>query len=453
MDVFDTTGYFSRRIPLLASNNELLKYSICSISAKHLQRIYGGEEVLFDRLGGVVENGEIDYEYLSVAYYDKAITRLKPRVESLAANEMLIHSSASTEEILAAIAILCQYELMDTPGVAWTVHLGAVHLLVKEARIDIPECSIVTVPRAAIQGPVFWSLARQDILCACQFTYKLSRDWNLVILTAIGIGETQTRLKIENLQLWHHAGLASADNHLQPPTSPGSLTEYSSVSDIPEDMKAKDLICMLSKLINFVTAGDALVPEDYARPEGHRLTVAVAQELLLKRWQAIEIDLRHWHTTLPSSFVPKTYAKGDLQTALSQKVPHKTFPKICYEAPICAAAILSFHMACILLYSNRPQESTAIRSTVSARLQSYREDARHALFHARQICGIVVLERSATVLVHAVHPLFLAGQVFIDQDEQQAVIILLENIEQSFGWSTSYLIQKLREDWDARSLR
>lgn len=104
-------------------------------------------------------------------------------------------------------------------------------------------------------------------------------------------------------------------------------------------------------------------------------------------------------------------------------------------------------MACILLLVNRPQESTAIRSTVSARLRSYRLIQREVRRHAREICGISLAEPPDAVRVHSVQPLFVAGQSFHERGEQELVLKLLSGIEIDLGWGTKYQIQKLTDEW------
>jgi hypothetical protein len=70
------------------------------------------------------------------------------------------------EDMLAAVAILCIYELMNAPGTAWRAHLSALPLF-KPAEDTLHPASPIVIPRTAIQGPILWSLARQDLLCAC----------------------------------------------------------------------------------------------------------------------------------------------------------------------------------------------------------------------------------------------------------------------------------------------
>ncbi|RYP61717.1 hypothetical protein DL769_007579 [Monosporascus sp. CRB-8-3] len=433
MDVFDTSSYFSHRVPALASKSELLKNSVCAVAAKHQQRISDlgkNSPTCYRPITSPSESPHQDIrrEYLSAGYYQKAIERLKVAVNSLGFDEGLVRSSHPPEEIFAAIAILCMYELMDAPGVAWRAHLSALPLFVPHPDTESEGSPTVTIPRNTIKGPIFWSLARQDILCAC-------------------VGETQTRLKLEDMRFWHNAGLASSENCFQLPFSPGSFADNHGSTDIEEDAKGNHLVGILSEIINFITSGDALDPKDYARPPGQRLTIGVTQEQLLMRWHAIIVELEHWHASLPKSFTPKARTRAVGKDGSPSGSDFDNFQQIWYDLPACAATMQCYHMACILMLANRPQESTAIRSTVSARLQSYRQDQQRAYHHARELCGIALAETSDSVRVHSVQPLFVAGQVFYREEEQRIVIDLLSDIENDLGWPTAYYIQKLKDEW------
>ncbi|RYP43192.1 hypothetical protein DL768_010044 [Monosporascus sp. mg162] len=321
------------------------------------------------------------------------------------------------------------YELMDPPGVAWRAHLSALPLFIPHPDTESEAASTVTIPRNAIKGPIFWSLARQDILCAC-------------------VGETQTRLKLEDMRFWHNVGLSNSENCFQLPFSPGSFADSHGSPDIEEDAKASELVWILSEIINFITSGDALDPKDYSRPPGQRPTIGVTQEQLLMRWHSIIIELERWHASLPKSFTPKARASVVGNDVSPSGTDFDNFQQIWYDLPACAATMQCYHMACIILMlANRPQESTAIRSIVSARLQSYRQDQQRAYYHAQELCGIALAEASDSVRIHSVQPLFVAGQVFHREEDQRAVIDLLSGIENDLGWLTAYYIQKLKDEW------
>lgn len=117
--------------------------------------------------------------------------------------------------------------------------------------------------------------------------------------------------------------------------------------------------------------------------------------------------------------------------------------------PICAATMQSYYMARILLLVNQPHDSTAIHSTVSARLKSYHRIQRDTHRHARQICGISLAHPPDPVRIQSVQPLFVAGQVFQDAAEQDVMLQLLRGIEDDLGWKTSYHATKLVDEWSA----
>ena len=114
----------------------------------------------------------------------------------------------------------------------------------------------------------------------------------------------------------------------------------------------------------------------------------MTQEQLLERWALLVAELPRWCQSLPASFTPsaRTNVMGFDDSLMSDSMSR--FEQIWYDAPICAGTMQSYHMAAILLLVNQPQESTAIRNTVSARLHSCRRGEREALLHARDICGM-----------------------------------------------------------------
>lgn len=244
------------------------------------------------------------------------------------------------------------------------------------------------------------------------------------------------RLDPRDIRLWRNAGLATdVDGFLIPST--GSSLDIHTRADIEEDTKSNELTWILGKIANIITSGDALVPENYALPPGQRPLVGVTQELLLDRWLMVAGELQAWRQSLPCSF--------QQCTRTSMHTGNNRFERIWYDAPICAATMQSYHMACIILLVNKPHESTAIRSSVSARLKSYRESEWEALYHARELCGISLASPPDPVRIHSVQPLSVAGQVFHDSRDLEVVFDLLIGIEKDLGWSTSYHTLRLAE--------
>ena len=220
----------------------------------------------------------------------------------------------------------------------------------------------------------------------------------------------------------------------------------SNAADVEEDAKSNELVWLLGKIANHIAAGDALNPKHYALPPGQRPLVGVTQEQLLERWNFLTRELQNWRCTLPASFHPSARTSAAELTGEEDSCP-LNFEKIdmWYEAPICAVTMQSYHMACILLLTNQPQESTAVRSSVSARLDSYRQSEREALRHAREICGISLTNPPDSVRVHSVQALFVAGQVFTDSQDLQVVLELLSSIERDLGWTTSHHASRIAD--------
>jgi hypothetical protein len=213
-------------------------------------------------------------------------------------------------------------------------------------------------------------------------------------------------------------------------------------------MFSNALVWIIMKILNFITSGDGLNPGDFESPPGHRARIGATQEDLLETWKILEVELQAWYCALPPNFtecVRRTLALSDLTLGLDGHT--EAIDAILYTTPMCAVTVQTYHMARILLLMNKPQESTAIRSTVTARIKSYREISASALEHARAICGISVGGLPDAARTHTVQPLFVAGQCLDRPGERQLVIGLLWDIERDLGWATNYRVQDLFEQW------
>ncbi|KAL7943606.1 hypothetical protein V8C42DRAFT_327973 [Trichoderma barbatum] len=426
MDTFDTGAYFSHKVTVMATTKPLLKSAVCALAAKHLGHCQKNSCERYGKLEherrAIISplDDRIDWQYQSAKHYGCAIKHLKIAINSGAFET----DDADKEELFASITILCTYELMDAPGTAWSAHLSALPLFSPRPDSESVLGSPITIPRAAVSGPIFWSLARQDLLCSF-------------------ISETQTRLDLKDIRLWQNAGLVT-DEH-------GSLMPFyiSNAAEVEEDARSNELVWLLGKIANHIAAGDALNPKHYALPPGQRPLVGVTQEQLLERWNILTKELQNWRCSLPASFNPSARTMSAEMAGAAVEKGHNNYPlnfeKIWYEAPICAATMQSYHMACILLLTNQPQESTAVRSSVSARLDSYRQSEREALRHAWEICGISLTNPPDSVRVHSVQALFVAGQVFTDSQDLQVVLGLLSSIERDLGWTTSHHASRIAD--------
>jgi hypothetical protein len=259
-------------------------------------------------------------------------------------------------------------------------------------------------------------------------------------------------LNLKDIRLWQNAGLATDINSDILPYSPLDVIESGNLLgfEFEEDQKSNELTWILGKIANHLTAGDALSAEDSTLPPDQRLSIGLTQQHLLERWSLLMTDLERWHGSLPPSFHPsgRTHKSGPIVPGLELTQSSTIFEQIWFDLPLAAATIQSYHQAKILLLANEPQESTALRSTVSARLRSYRHALAEVIYHAREICGISLANSSTdSFRVNSVQALFVAGQVFQDENEQNAVLELLSGIERDIGWTTRFHIDKLKDEW------
>lgn len=210
MDLFDRDTYFASYVPVQARENALLKNAAVACAAKALAQVQGrksGGPRGQMRLEVYPGASSVDWKHKAAVYYDNAVSLLLQALKSDATitpedsdcefrqhNSESLHpakrrrtsSNASctsnTDELLAASAILCLYEFLDTSMSEWVKHLnGAKSLLVHSQERMVPfqmqspgspisssSLSFISKARRA----TFWNIARQDMLAACKFTYK-----------------------------------------------------------------------------------------------------------------------------------------------------------------------------------------------------------------------------------------------------------------------------------------
>jgi hypothetical protein len=485
MDLFDLGTYFASYVPVKARENPLLKYAAVACAAKSLSRVQGRKPVM----GGSVTRQArmelypnaplVDWKHKAAVYYDTAVSLLlqalkrdpsstpddsdcepRPRNDSLnfehdgpATKRRRTSSNAqfvsSTDELLAASAILCVYEFLDTSVSEWSKHLnGAKSLLslspervmtfqISTPNFHMPSSSLNFISKA--RRATFWNIARQDMLAACKCIYIRFVFLPTAANIAIVINKTRTRLDTEDLTLWKEAGLLIDDHGF---IIPSNTTE----SGYPEGetMMREDLICnalvwLMAKLVNFMAAGDAISDDPTISWAG------VPQRTLLSYWSSLRKQFQVWYEGLPVTFKPSarvapTHPPGRL-------TKDETFTEVWYSIPMCASTMQTYHMSQILLYMNKPHESTQGRSTVCARLNSYQSVLAACQKHSREIVGISLARSDEAVRIHSVQPLFTAGQCLSDARERHVVLHLLRDVEADIGWATDYRVRQLVEQW------
>lgn len=209
-----------------------------------------------------------------------------------------------------------------------------------------------------------------------------------------------------------------------------------------EDLICNALIWLMAKLVNYMAAGDSLATNAMGSWTG------VNQRTLLDYWHSLQNQFQVWHDGLPITFQPSARVEPSRTPGRLLKSDNKSmFTEIWYSIPMCAATMQTYHMSQILLFMNKPHESTQGGSTVCARLNSYQSVLVACQKHSREIVGISLACSDEAVRVHSVQPLFTAGQCLSDARERQVVLNLLQDVQSNIGWSTDYRVTQLVEQW------
>lgn len=214
-----------------------------------------------------------------------------------------------------------------------------------------------------------------------------------------------------------------------------------------EDMISNALIWLLSKIVNFIGAGDQIHLTATGNP-AEQGPLGVSQNTLLERWYRLHRELDAWYTGLPETFQPCARIEP-LRNANHSAGDADDFPfvEVWYSMPMCASTMQHYHMARILLLINKPHDSTARRTTVTNRLQSYRSIESEVRYHSHEICNISMSRMDSSARIHSLQPLFVSGQCLMEPRERRTIIGLLRGIEADTGWATEYRVKQLLREW------
>lgn len=247
--------------------------------------------------------------------------------------------------------------------------------------------------------------------------------------------------------LWTEAGLQLDHLGFVRASNMGP-TGYPAGDGMKEDLICNCLIWILSKIVNFISAGDNLnMSENRSVDSG---PLGVSQQVLLERWFRLEAELDAWHLGLPETFRPCARIKpSHLPHRKTAEETHDlaTLEEVWHSIPMCASIMQHYHMARILLLINKPHETTSRRSTITLRLQSYRSIEAEIGYHSREILGIGLARPDGSVRINSLQPLFVSGQCVTDARERRVAIRLLRAIESDLGWATEYRVQQLLKEW------
>ena len=494
MDLFDLGNYFRSHVPVQARSHPLLKHAACACAAKQLgraRRTRGGAQIpssLNQEHVDLNEDASIDWEWEGAYHYDKSIALLMEtmrqgqsksgsggpdavvsREEGLTPMQACItgptgdlsdraNTALESDEVVAATAILCVYEFLSATGVAWSRHLNGTKSLLDIAErtmmpLETATLDAVLLPKRQISSnarrATFWNFARQDYVASCERSVPCSATSKLMILV---LNECQTRLDTDDLQLWRNAGLSISED--------GFVLTNNFVlgNSSHEDTISNALVWISSRICNYIAAGEGFDPVPAGDRSEMRISqigeVGKSQESLLQKWHEICKELDVWFEGLPETFKPSARIKSAMQRPFSEfAMPLPTehtfnpFDEIWYSVPMCGATMQHYHMARILLLVNKPHETTAGRTTIARRTNSYREILEEMVSHCYEICGISRARPEASVRVHSTQALFVAGQCLTDPRERKVILDLLRDIETDLGWATGYRVQQLQREW------
>ncbi|KAL9016528.1 MAG: hypothetical protein Q9180_008795, partial [Flavoplaca navasiana] len=152
---------------------------------------------------------------------------------------------------------------------------------------------------------------------------------------------------------------------------------------------------------------------------------------------------------LPETFMPSAIIPTSLHNTT-----HLT--EVWLSIPVCAATTLTWHFSQILLLLHKPPHILPHSSfpphnhrstTISDRITIYRTIHSEILYHSRQILGLCLARPDASVRIHALQPLFVAGQCLDEDGERRVVVELLRGVERDLGWATEYRVRELMGEW------
>lgn len=267
------------------------------------------------------------------------------------------------------------------------------------------------------------------------------------------INECQTRQDTEDLRIWKEAGLLLDSTGLVVPSNTSETGYPEGDGVMKEDMISNALVWLMSKLINYIAAGESFHPTPAGyRPENsaeeNHSPTGVSQQTLLGKWSILQHELDVWFGGLPETFKPCVRLEPLRHVSQAgEESPSTPFSEIWYGLPMCGSTMQSYHMARILLLINKPHESTARRSSVGNRLNSYRSIGAEIRYHSREIVGFALSRPEASIRIHQLQPLFVAGQCLTEPGERRVVLDLLRGIEADLGWATGYRVQQLLREW------
>lgn len=149
----------------------------------------------------------------------------------------------------------------------------------------------------------------------------------------------------------------------------------------------------------------------------------------VSRWKALYDLHEEWYNDRPKEMKPL------MDIPPSQKELQTVFNTVLYSTPVGISGNQVYHASMILLLQDKPKEIRVPKSCKSM------------LWHARQICGISISNSDHGALINALQPIWIAAKLMSHPSEHKAILDLLNRLEESTGWATSWCAADLKEFW------
>ncbi|RMJ06736.1 hypothetical protein CDV36_013654 [Fusarium kuroshium] len=455
LDILDKDKYFGYMVPIRARRSRLLRDSVAAAAAKQLGNLgqnlvspNGISSTRFTSDAGL----SVDWAFEAASFYDKAIRSMITSLQSIATptpSETPPTAGLLKEEdigdLLAAMPILLVYELLDNHHLSIVQHLaGAQHLL----GIVLGQQEEAGAPNEPIDHTFFdanledaWKAAFWNFATFDYFTSYTNCS--------------KTRFGFANTQVWRASGLSltQVDGCLVP----ASLARRPGLaSKMTDTVACRTLLWVVLKILDCIAAGDQ-------SPDGqqssqfsneHNMSSSAPDETSVD-WSKLDGYLTDWYSKLPNSFEPcfriPPEQEAYLQTAdPSGSVTSNNFRTpmqgLFIANPMGAASISLYHFSRILTLLHGPLTDQRIASSTGpGRLQAHRQFSQQVGHHASEIYAAAIGKPLASVQMHLVLPLSLAG-LCLDSPGQKTVLkeILLE-LQNETGILTTWAIEKFQK--------
>ncbi|KAL1864378.1 hypothetical protein VTK73DRAFT_5941 [Phialemonium thermophilum] len=461
LDLYFSDAYFALEVPIKALSHPLLKSAACAYAAKHLSRTRRKTDApkVPLRQSNVAttttwpNSDSVDWAWYGAKYYAQAINLLRETLENThdllggpltgrgsafredgsemqPAEQYATYDSIS-DETLAAMAILCNFEFMSASDVEWTRHLNGTLLVLDLRQTGV--ISLMSSPPSKARKSIFWNLFRQDVFAAF-------------------ILEGRTRLDIDDLRMLRAAGLQLDDHGFVLPSA------GSTEGGMKEDMISNALIWILSKVINYIAAMKELQQQetDASRADdgssgGSMGGSRESPWTLRDKWKSISRELDVWYEGLPDTFQPCARIERKTSEPATESSPPKpaTIPDIWFTSAMCASTIQTYHLARMLLLIHRPQSVDAALRTgaVFDFLNIYRKIEAELRYRSREIFGIALSSPTTSITLHQTQTIFVAAQCLVEDEERHMALDILRRANSDLGWETEYRVQQLIKEW------